>query len=56
MKQRDESTHSSKLNNETVSYFYCIFFYNRTLLRNSPSRNIKRVTYPNHIAAFLIEH
>lgn len=26
MKQRDESTHSSKLNNETVSYFYCIFF------------------------------
>lgn len=54
MKQRDESTHSSKLNNETVSCFYCIF-YNRSLLRNSLSRNIKRVAYPNHIAAFLIE-
>ena len=37
-------------------HVFIAFFYNRTLLRNSLSRNIKRVAYPNHIAVFLIEH
>lgn len=37
-------------------HIFIAFFYNRTLLRNSLSRNIKRVAYRNHIAVFLIEH